>query len=212
MGQERSATVTEQEWLACIDPQPMLNFLGGKASDRKLRLFAVACSRRVWPLIDSLGRTAVEVAEAFADGLAGPEDLRAARLACQGAGGHAAWYAAATNPMIAARNAARSAQAGMANDALHGSLADELLAQACLVREIFGDQFREISVDPAWLTPGVVKLAQVIYDNRSFDQMPLLADDLEKAGCDNQEILGHCRGPGPHVRGCWVVDLVLGKE
>ena len=105
--------MTEAEWLECADPQPMLKFLSGKASSRKLRLFAVACSRRAWSFIDALGRAAVDVAENFADGLAGPEELRAARLACQGAGGQASWYAAATNPLIAARNAARSAQSGV---------------------------------------------------------------------------------------------------
>ena len=206
--------MTELEWQTAFEPHAMLEFLqkSVRVSARKLRLFAVACSQRVWPLIDCLGRTAVELAEAFADGLAGPEELRAARLACQGAGGQAAWYAAATTPMIAARNAARSAQAGIANCALHGSLPEELFAQARLVREIFGDHFRQFFVDPAWLTPGVVKLAQMFYTDRAFDQMPRLADDLEKAGCDDHEFLSHCRGPGPHVRGCWTLDLVLGKE
>src|SRR5260370_16227312 len=109
------ATMTEEEWLTCTDPHAMLAFLRGHASDRKLRLFAVACSRRLLPWIAALGRAAVEVAEDFADAVAGPDELRAARLACQGAGGQAVWYAAATNPAIAARNAARSAQAGVAN-------------------------------------------------------------------------------------------------
>ena len=205
--------MTELEWQTAFEPHVMLEFLqkAERASDRKLRLFAVACSRRIWLWIDALGRAAVEVAESFADGLAGPQEMRAARLACQRAGSRAAWYAAATNPIIAARNAARSAQAGVANYALLGSEGVEVAAQATLVREIFGDHFRQISVDPA-LTAGVVKLAQMIYNDRTFDQMPFLADELEKAGCVNQEILSHCREPGPHVRGCWLVDLVLGKE
>jgi len=204
--------MTEQEWLNCTDPTPMLEFLRGKASDRKLRLFAVACSRRLWACIDALGRTAVEVAESFADGLAGPDEMRAARLACQGEGGQAAWYAAATNPAIAARNAARSAQSGVANNALLGSEAAELLAQARLIRDIFGDPFRPLSVDLSWLTFGVVKLAQTIYDDRSFDLLPVLADALEEAGCDDADLLAHCREPEPHVRGCWLLDLLLGKE
>jgi hypothetical protein len=58
----------------------------------------------------------------------------------------------------------------------------------------------------------VVRLAQGIYEDRAFDRLPVLADALEEAGCDNAEILSHCRGPGPHVRGCWAVDLSLGKE
>ena len=205
--------MTESEWQRCSEPHALLEFLksGGKPSDRKLRLFAVACSRRMWGWIDALGRAAVDVAENLADGLAGPEEMRAARLACQGAGGRAAWYAAASSPAIAARNAARSAQAGAAS-VLLGSEADELLAQAKLVREIFGDRFGRLSVDSSWLTPGVVKLTQAIYDYRAFDRMPELAAALEEAGCADEDILGHCRGPGPHVRGCWVVDLILSKD
>ena len=204
--------MTEQEWLGCIDPHPMLEFLRGKANDRKLRLFAVACSRRVWSVIDPLGQAAVDVAESFADGFAGPDELRAARLACQRAGGQAAWYAAATNPAIAARNAARSAQAGVANNAVLGTEAAELFAQASLVREIFGNPFRPLSMDPSWLTPAVIELAQANYDDRAFDQMPELTHTLHEAGCENAEILSHCRGPWPHVKGCWAVDLVLGRE
>ena len=67
-------------------------------------------------------------------------------------------------------------------------------------------------VDPNWLTPNVVMLAQAIYDERAFDRLPALADALEEVGCHDTHILGHCRQPGQHVRGCWVVDLVLGKE
>jgi hypothetical protein len=207
--------MTESEWQNSTEPQAMLQFLqmNETASKRKLRLFAVACSRRMWDWVDSLGRSAAEIAERFADGLASPEELRVARPACQGAGGQAAWYAAASNPAIAARNAARSAQTGAANNALIGSEAAELLAQANLLRDIFGWMpFRSWAVKPCWLTPAVVELAQVIYDDRAFDRMPILADALEHAGCDDEKILRHLREPGPHVRGCFVVDLLLGKE
>jgi hypothetical protein len=206
--------MTESERLKSAEPQAMLESLqiSGTASKRKLRRFAVACSRRVWDWIDALGRSAVEVAENFADGIVGFEELRAARLACQGAGGQAAWYAAATNPAIAARIAARSAQAGVANNALLGSEADELLAQARLIREIFGNPFSPASLNHSWLTPIVVELAQTIYDDRNFNRLPELAAALEEAECNNQEIMVHCRMPGPHVRGCFVLDLLLGKE
>jgi hypothetical protein len=206
--------MTENEWQNCAEPHAMLEFLQtcGLVSNRKLRLFAVACSRRVWIWIDVLGRCAVEVAEKYSDGIAGPEELRAARLACQGAGGQAAWYAAATNAGIAARNAARSAQAGVANNGQSGSETAELLAQAVLVRDIFGPiPFRSWALDSSWLTPTVVELAQVIYDGKCFDRMPILADVLEKAGCNNEATLRHLRERGPHVRGCWAVDAVVGK-
>ena len=199
--------MTEHEWLNAVDPRAMLEFLQTNGSDRKLRLFAVACSRRVWGMIDELGRAAVETAERFADGLASAEELRAARLACQGAGGQASWYAAATKPEVAARNAAHSAQAGAA---AIGSEPAELLAQAELLRDIF-DPFRRLSVERVWLTPVVVQLANAIYQDRAFERMRELADALAEAGCDNEQILNHCRRAGPHVRGCLVLDLVLGK-
>ena len=87
--------------------------------------------------------------------------------------------------------------------------------QVQLLRDVFGNPFRAININPslvAWNGGTVVKLAQAIYDDRAFDRLPILADALEDAGCDNADILAHCRGPGPHVRGCWVVDLILGKE
>ncbi|HXG12005.1 MAG TPA: hypothetical protein VNK04_19785 [Gemmataceae bacterium] len=200
--------MTESEWLKCSDPLPMLDFLRGRAGDRKLRLFAAACSRRVWHWIDDLGRQAVEAAEAFADGLMGPEELRAARLACRSAGERAAWYAAASDPFKAAGNAARSALGGVALSQQPA----ECAAQADLLRDIIGNPFRPLMTDPIWRTSKVVGLAQIIYDSRAFDRMAGLADALEEAGCDNAAILSHCRQPGEHVRGCWVLDALLGKE
>ena len=83
-----------------------------------------------------------------------------------------------------------------------------------LLRDIFGNPFRPVAVDPAWLVwhDGIIgKLAQRIYDERAFADLPILADALEEAGCTNAELLAHCRHPGPHARGCWAVDLLLGK-
>ncbi|MBX3398315.1 MAG: hypothetical protein KF873_06205 [Gemmataceae bacterium] len=80
------------------------------------------------------------------------------------------------------------------------------------MRDIFGNPFRPVAVDPAWLTSTAVAIAQGIYDDRAFDRLPILADALQDAGCENADILAHCRSEGPHVRGCWVVDLVLGKS
>jgi hypothetical protein len=84
---------------------------------------------------------------------------------------------------------------------------------ASLLRDVFGNPFRPAAIDPAWLTSTLVALARGIYDDRAFDRMPILGDALEDAGCDNADILAHCRDANAtHVRGCWVVDLVLGKE
>jgi hypothetical protein len=85
-------------------------------------------------------------------------------------------------------------------------------AQVTLLREIFGNPFRPVTFFSEWRTSTAVALAQQMYDTRDFSAMPILADALQDAGCDNADILDHCRGPGPHVRGCWVVDLVLGKD
>jgi hypothetical protein len=77
--------------------------------------------------------------------------------------------------------------------------------------EHFGDTERPVARDPSWLTDTVLALARGIYDEKAFDRMPYLADALQDAGCEAEDVLTHCRGPGPHARGCWVVDLVLGK-
>jgi hypothetical protein len=79
------------------------------------------------------------------------------------------------------------------------------------MKDIFGNPFRPVAFDPAWRTEAAIGLAGRMYESRDFSAMPILADALEEAGCDVADVLAHCRGPGPHVRGCWVVDHVLGK-
>jgi hypothetical protein len=192
----KSSQMDEVTWLASTDPAPMLEFLqtSGRTSDRKLRLFGVACSRRVWDWLDALGRAAVEVAEMYADGQASADQLRVARLACKFAGGSAAWYAAASNPAVAARNAALSAQAVPA----------EHVAQAALLRDIVGP----------WGNGTIPEMAEAVYAERDFSRPRLaaLAEALERAGCNDSDLLSHLRGPGRHSRGCFVVDALLGKS
>jgi hypothetical protein len=98
------------------------------------------------------------------------------------------------------------------------SLAEQA-AQADLIRDLFGNPFRLVTLDPAWRSADVLSLAEAAYDNRALPEgtlgparLALLADALEDAGCSNAEVLTHLRGPGPHVRGCWAVDAVLGKS
>jgi hypothetical protein len=91
---------------------------------------------------------------------------------------------------------------------------NEWIHQTAILRDIFGNPFRPVSITPAWLMRNdgtAPKLAQAIYDERAFDRLPILADVLEEAGCTNADILNHCRQPSEHVRGCWVIDLILGK-
>lgn len=85
----------------------------------------------------------------------------------------------------------------------------QLRAEAEVLKDIFGNPFRPVTIDSAWLSPYAVALARTIYEDRALDRMPELAEVLEAAGCDEVEILDHCRQPGPHVRGCWVVDALL---
>jgi hypothetical protein len=241
--------MTEAEWLACTDPTPMLAFLRGKASDRKLRLFACACCRRIVHLSRFKAcRNGVEVAERYADGLATAEErfeafravgnlkefgnpLGLATLWRDRATCHAclAVYEAlmpearirldggATVPRRASEavfaRALRASARGdsAASGAARAAAAGEGLAQALLVRDIFGNPLRPVTADPSWLTPPALALAGGIYVGRSFDQLAILADALQDAGCDNEVVLNHCRSEGPHVRGCWVVDAILNR-
>jgi hypothetical protein len=201
--------VTGAEWRACTDPQAMLEFLHGKVSNRKLRLFAVACCRQDRDLLADLhNRLAVDTSERYADGLVSRRELKSIRRAVwealSDADSKAAWEAAGVRAWEAA--AATLWRPGPFRD---GS------GPISVLRDIFGPQpFRPVAIAPAWLSwnSGTVPaIARRIYDERAYHDLPILADALEDAGCTDADILAHCRGPGPHVRGCWVVDLLLGK-
>jgi hypothetical protein len=201
--------MTGAEWLACTDPQPMLNFLQGSnplraespvppLSARKLRLFACACdtnqgsNRRSWWM---------EAMESAIDDptLPVPRVVRA--------------YFADPVRWV------RSYFVG-------GWPCEQSTVQAALLRDLVGNPFRPVpcldghaptgicqnSAILAWKDGTVVRMARTIYDNHFFEDMPILADALEESGCTNADVLNHCRGPGPHARGCWVVDLLLGKS
>jgi hypothetical protein len=227
--------VTEAEWLECTDPQPMLEFVRGQVSDRKLRLFACACCRRYWRLPeDEHSRTAVEVAERYVDGQATPDELLDACAYADGCAGDdyiSRAFAAASerDADVAAiqvstslvEAASAEAMATVADDAADYLAASDVAcrvasvaersAQCHLIRDVCGNPFRHVTVAPSWRTPALVGLAQNIYADRAFDRLPVLADALFDAGCANEELLTHLRSNGPHVGGCWVVDLLLGK-
>lgn len=203
--------MTEADWLAAIDPTPLLEFLRSQASDRKLRLFACACCWRIPDLHKRDGcRHAIESLEAAADGLISWDDCVAATSFAS----HAIWYEL---PIYQARkwwasDAAAFTTGAVARGQSGNAAEDELQVHACLIRCIVGNPFRPVAFDPEWRTETVSALATGIYVERAFDRLPILADALEEAGCDQPDILNHCRGPGPHARGCWAVDLVLGKS
>jgi hypothetical protein len=206
--------MTEDEWLTCDSPRKLLGFLRGKASERKLRLFAVACCRRRWEaMTDERSRRVVEMAERFVEGLVGEKELALARRAA---------YAVPWRGVSWVAGQARAAAWNAARPAIwEGTrlIADGSREQVGLLRCLFGNPFRPVTPGPAWLTPTTRALAQAAYDERRLpagtldpDRLAVLADALEEAGCTDAEVLGHLRGPGPHTRGCWVVDLVLGNK
>lgn len=214
--------MTEEEWLKDTQPKKMLGFVRGKYSRRKFLLFSCAGCRRVWDrMTDVRSRHAVETAERVADGLASEEEVEWARDGAALA--RLPQYIDRSEPLDYRPSWAAYACIGdsafAVNDLL---LANRLLAgrlrQAALNRDIFGNPFRSVSVDPAWLTEDAVSLAQAAYYQRvlpagemDLDRLAVQSDALEEAGCDDPIILDHLRGPGPHVRGCWVIDLLLGK-
>ncbi|MDY3558908.1 hypothetical protein R5W23_006084 [Gemmata sp. JC673] len=223
--------MTEQEWLTCTSPTPMLAFLQGKVSSRKLRLLAVAYCRQIlpdfahWELVDGLKQI-----EAVADQLLDPTALITVaqkaeahlypemppeqRLVCQCVTFASYFDELADDSgafgvddpdrsaLPAAIRCSSAVSVGMVGERGHSGY----------IRCVFGNPFCPVAADPAWLTSNVVALATGIYTDHAFDRMPILADALQDAGCDNADILTHCRNEAQHVRGCWVVDLLLGKE
>lgn len=261
--------MTEAEWSSATDPVPLLEYLGGRLTDRKGRMFSVACCRRIWSLMSEercrrlvevgvpLGcddlpdlslrscRDAVEAAEQAADGLLPLTQLRAfseAAHAFQFASQYyAACYSESWGPvdhdLMATGSAAIAAAAAAAGGGQYvshratalqaaravarhrGSLdwgemdAQERAAQCELLRDIAGNPFRPVAVNPDWLTEVVVGIATQVYSQRDFGGFPVLADALQDAGCDSDPMLEHCRSAAAlHARGCWVLDLLLSRK
>jgi hypothetical protein len=257
--------MTETEWTSAVSCHPMLAYLGARAGDRKRRLFACACCQRYWNWVEGTpAARVIEVAEAFADGLATEDELRAARKNADATATqfyalygerfevrpyvvhmHASACAAAATPPsyrpainTFATSAATYAAQTYANsvgeriepvgDAWRERKRAEDAVQASVLRDIIGNPFRTVAFDPLWRTTDVVLLARGIYEERAFDRMPILADALQDAGCNSDDLLDHLRDPalvprehpagasGPppvaHARGCWALDLALGKE
>jgi hypothetical protein len=220
--------MNEQQWLVSTDPSAMLYFRHWgrhQPSHRKFRLFAVACCRQHWHRFsDWRCQRAVEVAEQFADNKASEEELLAASAAVQigrkvSAAALVKGVTEKTNCFYASNilhMAARMVNRMLDSSGRGSGQIVALKSESDLVRCIFKNPFRPLpDIDASWQmwNGGTIpKIAQAIYDDRAFDHLPILADALEEAGCTNADILGHCRGPGPHARGCWVVDLLLDKE
>ena len=206
--------MTETEWLTSVDPAPMLEYLWRRASDRKSRLLRCACCRGAWNfLTDNRSRSAVETAERYADGLASNWELLAARRDAQ----RVEIDETVDIEVVFIAKVLRETRMAVQPHARIGpgeTWAVQPSVAAALLRDLF-NPFRPAPVENSllvWNDATIPKMAQSIYDARAFDRLPLLADALEEAGCADADILSHCRTPGEHVRGCWVVDLLLGKS
>ena len=235
--------MTEVEWLVADSPWPMLSHLEGESRERKLRLLACHCCRRIRHIIPAEeARRCIEVAELYAEGLASRDDLdasiRNSMEACVKLpiprGKDVSDAINAVSRMHRSRDGGRSLCHGLAASAWATSEAsrarrsdesadefnarrerlfeEEFARQARLFREVFGNPFRPVSFSPSWRTETALILARQMYESRDFSLMRILADALQDAGCEDEQILNHCHHDGPHVRGCWVVDLVLDKE
>ncbi len=226
--------MTEEEWLTTANFERLLDYAAGFGSNRLARLVGCACYRRILPMLHyAESRKALELTELYADCLIEKEVLRAARQLAEQkwfqkkpdykqlrnsretsfyeafSGVHFLASATDINSVLMLRMAIAVRSAFRAE---FSEVDSQRCVYASLIRDIYGNPFRYIDFDPEWLTETSLALAQTMYDARNFHAMPILADALQDAGCEDAAILDHCRdATGPHVRGCWVVDLVLGK-
>lgn len=231
--------MTETEWLACQNPIAPVVFVAPTANPRKMRLYFCACCARVLAATPQSRRLfrgyyagsfeqlerALGVVEQFAEGLVSADALARARADARDAlyvppsidyGGEtdlwrevsAVEAAAADKPVPETVVAARlRATEGQVPRAEHDRW------QAAVLRDIVGNPFRPVEFDPMWRTDTAQTLARQMYDSRDFGAMPILADALQDAGCENEDVLNHCRDASHvHVRGCWVLDAVLGRD
>jgi hypothetical protein len=221
--------MTEEEWWSCAKLKKMMPGLRGLVSERKNRLFNVACCRRIWHLYRKLEiQSAILVGERYADGLADQAELKAAlqtihrersrtpTFSAEGAAIQAAGFTAATfnpaYPLQAVSDAIHAATYRVDVTDRPALREQEERFYCSLVREFFRPPFSPISVQTSWLSANVKRLAETIYQDHSFEEMPVLADALEEAGCTEPIILEHLRQPGPHARGCWCLDSLLERE
>jgi hypothetical protein len=235
MSELKWPAMTEAEWLdpTCDEEEQRLYFLDelGLLKGRKLRLFGCACLREVWDELpfEEL-REAILTCERFADGVATVEELSAASRTAGdlyvGVGDIAAdfstqiirdlchlepWFQMGEGPSSGVSAVVAELRS---DDRTPWHVVQKQARQRFChyFREVFGNPFRLVPLPSEWRTEIAVALANAIYADRAFDRMPILADALEEAGCDSLDVLNHCRSGGPHVRGCWVVDAVLGKQ
>jgi len=200
-----------EEWENDTTPRSLVErLLGYVGLARKRRLLLCACCRH-FPTTDL--HEWVEIAERFSDGVATQDDRQRANTAARN---HPGYRAHQIGSILLNRATLRDASHANLSGSVHllyrtGSMTPVFLC--LLIRDIFGNPFRPVAFDPSLHTETAVALARGMYESRDFGAMPILADALQDAGCDSADVLDHCRDAKQvHVRGCWVVDLVLGKS
>ncbi len=216
--------MTESEWLASNDPWSMLHVLRlAKPSERKVRLFNAAVCRRFWDHLPEQSQAVLLESERLADGLIPrhADDMELCRRANAAVAPFDRQYPDKRFPsreIRIQRDAAAAVCYAVVPNELWGTVAyfweidpAEKVWHSIIIRDIFGNPFRTTAFYASNLTTLVVNMAQAIYGDRAFDRLPVLADALEEEGCQDRAILDHCRSEGLHVRGCWAIDLLLGK-
>jgi hypothetical protein len=204
--------MTEEGWQRGDEPLSMLESVYGRGMlNRKRRLFLCGCCRVLWASESVTHADVISIAESCADDLDAPKARREANRAMAAAD----WSESGSLfRLLHAATLHDSSHAKTYNAILGLTAESPHLAQRAseLIRDIFGNPFRPVAFLPEWRTSTAVALATAMYESRDFGPMPVLADSLEEAGCDHPDVLAHCRDAnGVHVRGCWVIDLVLGK-
>jgi hypothetical protein len=219
-------TADEKDWLTSVCPASMfyttehLPNRRAVRSARRLRLYSCGCYTIIWDRIKMQGiKDVIIKTEEWADGKITKEDLRPYRYP-KGESRHGSpdWYLKLSIGSLITPHVIPAYMAYLTRSAIDpakyeraGKWAD-CPPQADLVREVFGNPFRPVKFPKGCRTNTAVQIARQMYDERDFSATPILADALEDAGCDSADVLTHLRSPGPHVRGCWAVDLVLGKK
>jgi hypothetical protein len=220
--------MTEEEWVQADDNAIWMEIAG--LTPRRARLLASSLVRGLGKWVaDPVVATALEAAERFADTGKSKAALKRARDALSDArvalgDPHADPFGWAANAGIysglfaASMACAENAVPGTFREAVRTLREGDGLSTVGARRMLYPAYCEVVGpptarFDAAWRTSTALQLAQAMYDSPEFSTMPILADALQDAGCESNDLLSHCRDPNSvHVRGCWVVDLVLGKS
>ena len=220
--------MTEEEWLASKDIRRLVEYQSSQKRARKLRLFGCGCCRYfgAWNRVERMKQALIR-AERFADGELSESTMEKWSRDAWKAFSEArrgTTFSPEAEVYLAIRDVTMPSRYSEYTDAwrvfwIHAtdfqltSKDEAINILLSLFRDVFGNPLRPVAFDAAWRTDTAVSLAKGMYESRDFGVMPILADALQDAGCDSEDVLNHCRDPEQtHVRGCWVVDLVLGKS